>query len=88
MEKLWLEVQSNLAKVLTPQTYATWTKPIRYLGIAADTLELEVPNRFVKDWVTESYLGMLQEAVCTLAGTRYRIEFHINEAAVAPAESR
>jgi chromosomal replication initiator protein len=84
MEKLWLEVQSNIAKVLTPQTYATWIKPIRFLGVASDTLELEVPNKFVKDWVTESYLGMLQEAVCTLAGTRYRIEFRINETA-APA---
>jgi chromosomal replication initiator protein len=84
MEKLWLEVQANIAKVLTPQTFATWIRPIRFVGVVADTLELEVPNKFVKDWITESYLGMLQEAVCTLAGTKYRIEFRVNDAALPP----
>ncbi|HEY6009655.1 MAG TPA: chromosomal replication initiator protein DnaA [Geobacteraceae bacterium] len=87
MEQLWLDVQANIAKVLTPQTYATWIKPIRFLGVIEDTLELEVPNKFVKDWITETYLGMLQEAVCSLAGTKYRIEFRVSDAVRAPAES-
>ncbi|HEY6839349.1 MAG TPA: chromosomal replication initiator protein DnaA, partial [Geobacteraceae bacterium] len=80
MEELWLEVQANIAKVLTPQSFSTWIKPIRFLGVTDNILELEVPNKFVKDWIHETYLPMIQEAVCSLAGSALRIEFKVGDA--------
>ena len=87
MEKLWLDVQANIAKVLTPQTYTTWIKPIRFCSVVNDTMQLEVPSKFVKDWITDAYLPMIQEAVSSLAGVQFRVEITINEDAVTTGDS-
>ena len=51
MENIWLEAQSNISKVLTPQTYDTWIKPIHFVALKTNQIFLEVPNKFVKEWV-------------------------------------
>jgi chromosomal replication initiator protein len=79
MEKIWLEAQSNMKKVLTPQSYNTWIKPIKFLAVADDILSLEVPSKFIEEWVTEKYLSFIQEAISSLSGNNFKIEFMINE---------
>ncbi len=86
MEKVWLEAQSNIKKVLTPQTYNTWIKPIRFNALTNDNLTLEVPSKFIKEWVTEKYLPMIVEAISSLTNQKYQIEFKITEK--APLESK
>lgn len=86
MEKIWLEAQSNIKKVLTPQTYNTWIKPIRFHTIANDNLTLEVPSKFIKEWVTEKYLSIIMEAVSALTGNKYQVTFKISEK--VPAEKK
>jgi len=81
MEKIWLEAQSNIAKVLTPQTFDTWIKPISFLALKTNQIFLEVPNKFVKEWVEEKYLSMIQEAISSLTGVKLQVEFKINEKA-------
>ncbi len=53
MENIWLEAQSNIAKVLTPQTFDTWIRPIKFFSFKNNSFLLEVPNKFVKEWVEE-----------------------------------
>ncbi|ABQ24219.1 chromosomal replication initiator protein DnaA [Geotalea uraniireducens] len=86
MEKVWLEAQSNIKKVLTPQTYNTWIKPIRFHTLTDDNLTLEVPSKFIKEWVTEKYLPMIVEAISSLTSVKYQIEFKITEK--IPLESK
>lgn len=86
MEKVWLEAQSNIKKVLTPQTYNTWIKPIRFHTLTDDNLTLEVPSKFIKEWVTEKYLSMIVEAISSLTNAKYQIEFKITEK--IPLESK
>jgi chromosomal replication initiator protein len=77
MERIWLEAQSNIAKVLTPQTFNTWIKPVRFLGVTNNAIELAVPSKFVKEWITEKYLAMIQEAVSSLTDSGYQVEFRV-----------
>jgi chromosomal replication initiator protein len=79
MEEIWLEVQSNIEKVLTPQTFNTWIRPIRFISASNDLLELAVPNKFIQEWVNERYLGMIQEAVSSLTDAKYQIRLKISE---------
>lgn len=79
MEKSWLEAQSNIAKVLTPQTFNTWIKPLRFLHAGNDSLTLEVPNKFVQEWVQEKYLPIIQEAVSSVTNGKFTIQFRIAE---------
>jgi chromosomal replication initiator protein len=79
MEKVWLEAQSNIGKVLTPQTFNTWIKPITFLSSSEKTLDLTVPNKFFKEWLEEKYLSMIQEAVSSLTGNSFQIRFHVSD---------
>jgi chromosomal replication initiator protein len=79
MENIWLAAQSNIAKVLTPQTFDTWIRPISYVSHKSNSILLEVPNKFVKEWVEEKYLTMIQEAVSSLTGNKYTFEFRVND---------
>jgi chromosomal replication initiator protein len=79
MENIWLAAQSNIAKVLTPQTFDTWIRPVTFQSFKNNAIVLEVPNKFVKEWVEEKYQSMIQEAICSLAGFKFQIEFKVNE---------
>ncbi len=81
MEEIWLEAQSNIEKVLTPQTFNTWIRPIKFLSVTNNLLELAVPNKFIQEWLVEKYLGMIQEAVSSLTDAKYQIRFRISESA-------
>jgi len=79
MENIWLQAQSNISKVLTPQTFDTWIRPISFLTHKANQIFLEAPNKFVKEWVEEKYLSMIQEAISSLTGVKFQVEFKVNE---------
>ncbi len=79
MEEIWLAAQSNIEKVLTPQTFNTWIRPIKFLSSSNNLIELAVPNKFIQEWVVEKYLGMIQEAVSSLTESKYQIQFKISE---------
>ena len=81
MEEIWLEAQSNIEKVLTPQTFNTWIRPIKFLSVSNNLLELAVPNKFIQEWLVEKYLGMIQEAVSSLTDAKFQIRFRISESA-------
>jgi chromosomal replication initiator protein len=79
MEEIWLEAQSNIEKVLTPQTFNTWIRPIKFLSATNNIIELAVPNKFIEEWLVEKYLGMIQEAISSLTDVKYQIRFKITE---------
>ena len=79
MENIWLEAQSNISKVLTPQSFDTWIKPISFFALKTNQIFLEVPNKFVKEWVEEKYLSMIQEAISTLTGVKFQVEFKVSD---------
>jgi len=55
MEGFWPNVIDSLKERVGQQNFDIWIKPIRFLSIEGEQLELEVPNRFFKDWITEHY---------------------------------
>ncbi|AJE01971.1 chromosomal replication initiator protein DnaA [Geobacter pickeringii] len=96
MEEVWHQAQSNMEKVLTQQTFSTWIKPIRFLGTKKNTILLEVPNKFFREWITEKgYLSMIQESIHTLTDSLFVVELKLaprepseaKGAAAAPAET-
>ena len=89
MKEIWLEAQANIEKVLTPQTFNTWIRPIKFLSASDNLIELAVPNKFIREWVKDKYLAIIQEAVSSLTDEKFQIQFKITESAEPdkPAES-
>ena len=77
MNKLWQETVSHLEKTLSPQHFSTWIKPVRFVSLKKDQLILEVPNRFVFDWIRDHYARLIQETVSQIGAVAYQITFQI-----------
>jgi chromosomal replication initiator protein len=77
MENVWLSARSNIEKVLTPQNFANWIKPIRFLSARKDHLLLEVPDTYFRDWIRDNYLGMIKEAISSVSDSSYEIELKV-----------
>jgi chromosomal replication initiator protein len=87
MNRLWQETLAHLEKSLSPQHFATWIKPIRFVGIEKDLVLLEVPNRFVRDWVRDHYVPLLRETLSNIGAVVYRVQLDIVSAVPEAAEA-
>ncbi|MEJ2525546.1 MAG: chromosomal replication initiator protein DnaA [Desulfuromonadales bacterium] len=78
MSKLWQDTLTRLELNLSSQHFSTWIKPLKLVKIEQGTVHLEVPNRFVLDWVRENYSPLIQKILSELAAVDYRLQFNIS----------
>jgi chromosomal replication initiator protein len=81
MSKLWDDTLAHLELNLSPQHFSTWIKPLKLVKIEQDMVYLEVPNRFVLDWVKENYSKLIQKNLLDLSGVSYRLHFDVSNQA-------
>ena len=77
MNKLWKDTLQHLQSQLSAQHFSTWIKPIRLQTINKDVVHLEVPNRFVLDWVKDNYGRLIQETLSNLGAVDYQLTWSI-----------
>jgi chromosomal replication initiator protein len=77
MSKLWDDTLAHLELNLSPQHFSTWIKPLKLVKIEQDMVYLEVPNRFVLDWVKENYSKLIQKILSELSAVSYRLQFSV-----------
>jgi len=82
MSKLWDDTLEHLELNLSPQHFSTWIKPLKLVKIEQDMVYLEVPNRFVLDWVKENYSKLIQKNLSDLSAVSYRLHFDVSNQAI------
>ncbi len=78
MEKIWQETLSKLQQEVSAQNFSTWIKPLQFVNIKDDQVILEVPNRFIRDWLKDNYLKSIETIMSDLGTVNYRINININ----------
>ena len=77
MENLWSKVIDSLKERVGQQNFDIWIKPISFISMDGEKVELEVPNRFFKEWINEHYASHIKEAVSLLTQKRCHLQLHI-----------
>lgn len=77
MDTFRQELFKQLEERLGAQNFSTWIKPITPLAVDGDTLILEVPSVFFRDWLQDHYLEIIEEIATRLAGRPLKIAFSI-----------
>jgi len=77
MRELWNRVLSDLSDKISPKAFDIWLKPLKLLSQRDQCLELEVPNAFFKDWISENYLGLIKETLFRLTNNHYTLLFRL-----------
>lgn len=79
MKKLWEDTLKQLELNLSSQHFTTWIKPLKLIKIDQCDVFLEVPNRFILDWVKENYCSEIQRILSDLSAVNYRLQFSISD---------
>jgi chromosomal replication initiator protein len=77
MENLWSKAIDSLRDRIGQQNFDIWIKPIHFLSLEGETIDLEVPNRFFKEWINEHYSSQIREVLAFLIHKDCRLHFLI-----------
>jgi chromosomal replication initiator protein len=79
-EKIWTMAQDHLRAKLSRDTFNMWFAPLRACAVNETDLTLEAPNEFCEVWLKDNYLGLMQDAVAVVAGSKLQIKFNTDHA--------
>jgi chromosomal replication initiator protein len=77
MATLWNTVKEQIKTRLSHNSFSLWIDPITLLEEKDGTLFLGCPNKFSVKWVTEHYLGTMNEALHRNANGYYRFALKV-----------
>ncbi len=77
MEDIWSKVIDSLKERVGQQNFDIWIKPIHFISMDGDIVELEVPNRFFKEWINEHYSPPIKEALSFFTQKPCHLQFRV-----------
>ncbi len=84
---LWPTIRKSLIERLGSETYDTWFSNIRISTPSSDTIRLETPDEFFKNWIIEHFREALEEAVHHAGGNDLSIEYAVTSPQFGPQHS-
>jgi chromosomal replication initiator protein len=77
MTDMWEEVKKEIRGSLPERSFSLWIGPLSLVEKKDDTLVLGCPNKFSLHWITENYLGMMQEKIKLIGNGNYRLDLRV-----------
>jgi chromosomal replication initiator protein len=77
MENVWSKVIDSVKEKVGQQNFDIWIKPIHFVSMEAESVHLEVPNRFFKEWIHEHFASHIKEAFFQITGKHCLLHFQI-----------
>ena len=85
VETVWASAQNLLRTMLNADLYNLWFAPLKAVELTQENVTLEVANDFCEVWLTDNYLGLLQEVLTHTTGRAVKVKFVVASAVSAPA---
>jgi len=82
---LWQEALAQIQRELPSQAYETWFQPTRVVESTSDTLVVEVPNPFFRDWLASHYTELVDRVLVGLVKSRVRVQYKISSPTSRPS---
>ena len=75
----WDEFLNIIKSKLSSVSYDTWFKDTKISNITNDSIYIEVPMSFHKDFLNKNYYELIDEIISNLTGKSYDINFVVEE---------
>jgi chromosomal replication initiator protein len=82
MEDTVQKIVGTLQTKISGVNFNNWIKPATF-SLDGEALLIEVPNKFIRDWITENYLDLIKYELFKIAGKERPIQFKVSERHVA-----
>ena len=80
VKELWEETLQEIEKKISKPSFDTWLKSTKALSFEENTIIVEAPNDFARDWLDGNYKYLLIDIIEQLIGERVDIKFIIPRA--------
>jgi chromosomal replication initiator protein len=87
-KELWTRCLTILSEKVNQNSFDMWLKPLKASGVKENILEIEVPNKFFKDWIKENYQTMIREVLQQITDKSYSVAFAMREGKEEEAEGK
>jgi chromosomal replication initiator protein len=82
MNLIWIETLEKLKLKISEQNFSTWITPIHPIKIVGNQLNVEVPNKFIKDWINDNYKSEIEKTLSDVGTVNYVLNIVINKKAI------
>src|ERR671918_745597 len=79
MDVLWQGALAELKERLGKQNFETWIRPIRFGEQKGNEIQLEVPNKFFRDWLTDHFLDPIEQVLKSLAHREVKVRLNVDQ---------
>ncbi|HLS34759.1 MAG TPA: chromosomal replication initiator protein DnaA [Bacillota bacterium] len=89
IEELWAATLNNIEQKISKPSFDTWLKNTEARTIDEETIIIDVPNEFARDWLEGHYTNLIREILYDLTGAELTVKFVIpNTEVVEPQEKK
>jgi chromosomal replication initiator protein len=76
---IWDDCLNSLQQRIKPHNFDMWLKPITCVDIDGASLRLKAPNRYIKEWFEDNYLGIVLDELRNRTNATYQVTFELDE---------
>lgn len=78
-EEIWNKSLLKIQGKVDNNVLDLWFKPIKLSNLKDQTATLEIPNRFFKEWIEDSYPNLIKESIEAVIGYPVALKYRIEE---------
>ena len=78
-ERLWTDILDYVRPRVSREGFETWLTPTRGYSLSSSALEVEVPNSFFADWLSQHYSAEVRAALSSLCQQDLSVSFRPRE---------
>jgi chromosomal replication initiator protein len=75
---IWAQAKKTIRDRIGPEAFQTWFYSISVKERPPNTLVIETPDEFFKNWFLEHYLVLIQDSLKNIASSDIKIELEVN----------
>jgi chromosomal replication initiator protein len=82
--RIWDALLSAIERRVNHHSFSTWFLPLVFREAKDNVITVEVPNAMFRDWITDNYMDVIEEALSELELTSYTLRFLVRGEGEAP----
>lgn len=79
LEEIWRNSLVKIEGKVGSSVFELWFKPIKITSIKEQAVTLEIPNRFFKEWIEDSYPNLIKDSLETVVGYPVTLKYRVEE---------
>jgi chromosomal replication initiator protein len=78
-EEIWNKSLSRIEQKVGSGVFDLWFKPIKILQIKEQSVVLEIPNRFFREYIDDTYPNLIKDSLENIVGYQVTVKFKVEE---------